>query len=147
MDLTVRRFEPRDRAAVVDLWIHADLVRPWNDPDLDIDRKVAVDPEGFLVAVVDDEVVGTVMAGYDGHRGWINYLAVHPDVQGRGLGGRLMRAAEDMLARRGCPKVNLQIRTSNETAIEFYRSIGYEVDLVVSMGRRLVDDDPGSDAG
>ena len=143
MDVDLRRFEADDRAAVVELWGRTELLRPWNDPDLDIDRKVAVDPEGFLVAVVDGRVVGTVMAGYDGHRGWINYLAVCPDVQGNGLGGRLVRRAEDVLARRGCPKVNLQIRTSNDAAVEFYRSIGYEPDDVVSMGRRLVDDGSG----
>ena len=143
MDVAIRRFEPGDRAAVVELWGHAALTRPWNDPDLDIDRKVAVDPEGFLVADVGGRVVGTVMAGYDGHRGWINYLAVAADTQGNGLGGRLVREAEQVLLRRGCPKGNLQIRTSNEAAVEFYRSIGYELDDVVSMGRRLVDDEQG----
>lgn len=141
MDIDVRRFEPGDRAAVVELWGRTELTRPWNDPDLDIDRKVAVDPEGFLVAAIDDRLVGTVMAGYDGHRGWINYLAVDPDAQGRGVGGRLVREAEQLLGRRGCPKVNLQIRTANETAVEFYRAIGYELDDVVSMGRRLVGDE------
>lgn len=141
MDVDVRRFEAGDRAAVVELWGRVELVRPWNDPDLDIDRKVGVDPEGFLVADLDGRVVGTVMAGYDGHRGWINYLAVDPGTQGRGLGGRLVREAEQLLGRRGCAKVNLQIRTSNETAVDFYRSIGYEFDDVVSMGRRLVDDE------
>lgn len=142
MDVDIRRFEPGDRAAVVELWGLAELVRPWNDPDLDIDRKVAVDPEGFLVADVAGRIVGTVMAGYDGHRGWLNYLAVAPGTQGRGLGGRLVREAEQLLGRRGCAKVNLQIRTSNEAAVDFYRAIGYELDDVVSMGRRLVDDDP-----
>lgn len=141
MDVDVRRFEEGDRAAVVELWSRAELIRPWNDPDLDIDRKIAVDPEGFLVADVDGRIAGSVMAGYDGHRGWINYLAVDPDIQGRGLGGRLVREAEQLLGRRGCAKVNLQIRSSNEAAVEFYRSIGYEPDDVVSMGRRLVDDE------
>ena len=125
---------------MVTLWNQTELVRPWNDPNLDIDRKVAVDPEGLLVAVVDDEIVGSVMAGYDGHRGWINYLAVAPSTQGNGLGGRLVREAEQLLARRGCAKVNLQVRTSAETVVGFYRSLGYEVDDVVSLGRRLVDD-------
>lgn len=143
MDVDIRRFEPDDRAAVVELWGRAELTRPWNDPELDINRKIAVDPEGFLVAELAGRVVGTVMAGYDGHRGWLNYLAVDPDTQGHGLGGRLVREAEHVLARRGCPKINLQIRTSNEAAVEFYRSIGYELDDVVSMGRRLVDDEQG----
>ena len=141
MDVDIRRFEPGDRAAVVELWHRAELTRPWNDPELDIDRKLAVDPEGFLVAEFAGRVVGTIMAGYDGHRGWLNYLAVDPGTQGRGLGGRLVREAEHVLGRRGCSKINLQIRTANESAVEFYRSIGYELDDVVSMGRRLVDDE------
>lgn len=141
-DLTVRAFEPSDRDAVVRLWRRCDLVRPWNDADLDIDRKLAVDPGGFLVGVdpSSGDVVACVMAGYDGHRGWINYLAVDPDRQGTGAGRTIMVAAERLLAERGCPKVNLQIRTSNPDAITFYRRIGYVVDDVVSMGRRLVDD-------
>jgi ribosomal protein S18 acetylase RimI-like enzyme len=80
------------------------------------------------------------MAGYDGHRGWINYLAVHPDHRRRGLGRTLMAAAEERLAGLGCPKVNLQVRGANRDAVEFYRRIGYAVDDVVSMGRRLEDD-------
>lgn len=142
MSAEIRPFAPGDRPTVVELWARVDLTRPWNDPERDIDRKLAVDPAGFLVATVDDRLVGTVMAGYDGHRGWINYLAVDPDARGQGLGARLMNAAEELLAARGCPKVNLQVRTSNVAAVDFYRAIGYEVDDVVSFGRRLVDDEP-----
>lgn len=85
-------------------------------------------------------MVGAVMVGYDGHRGWINYLAVHPDHRRCGLGSVLMAAAEQRLAELGCPKVNLQVRASNQEAVAFYRRIGYSVDDVVSMGRRLEND-------
>ena len=138
--LVVRSFEPDDRASVVSLWDRCDLTRPWNDPNRDIDRKLTTDPTGFLVGLSDGQVVASVMVGYDGHRGWINYLAVDPDRRGAGWGRAIMGAAEDLLAERGCPKVNLQIRTSNISAVRFYESIGYTLDDVVSMGRRLVDD-------
>ena len=142
-DLVVRSFQPEDRASVVSLWERCDLTRPWNDPNRDIDRKLATDPDGFLVGLSDELVVASVMTGYDGHRGWINYLAVDPDRRGTGWGRAIMEAAEAVLADRGCPKVNLQIRTSNMAAVRFYESIGYTFDDVVSMGRRLVDDDTG----
>ena len=90
-------------------------IRPWNDPRTDIERKLRVDPELFLVAVEEDLVVGSVMAGYEGHRGWINYLAVDPSRRRQGLGTRLMDEAEGLLAERGCPKINLQIRSRTPT--------------------------------
>jgi ribosomal protein S18 acetylase RimI-like enzyme len=126
----------------VRLWSVCGLVRPWNDPDRDIDRKLARDPENLLIVEHDGEVVGSVMVGYEGHRGWVNYLAVHPDHQSRGLGRRLMVRAEEILGQLGCAKVNLQVRSSNEAAIGFYRRIGYSVDDSVSMGRRLEVDGP-----
>ena len=119
----------------------AQLTRPWNDPYKDIERKLLQQPELFLVGVVDDEVVATVMAGYEGHRGWMNYLAVHPEQRRRGFGRAIMLAAEQRLAERGCPKINLQIRRGNDAAIGFYRALGYREDAVVSMGRRLEQDD------
>jgi ribosomal protein S18 acetylase RimI-like enzyme len=137
----IRPFAEPDRAAVVALWRRCELTRPWNDPDRDIDRKLAVDPAGLLVAVEADRIVATVMAGYDGHRGWINYLAVDPAAQGGGVGALMMAAAEQLLSERGCPKVNLQIRTTNLAAVAFYEAIGYRPDDVVSYGRRLLDDD------
>jgi len=126
----------------VSLWSVCGLVRQWNDPYRDIDRKLARDPENLLVVEHDGEVVGSVMVGYEGHRGWVNYLAVHPEHRGRGLGRRLMERAEELLGGLGCAKVNLQVRSSNEEAIGFYRRIGYSVDDSVSMGRRLEVDGP-----
>lgn len=139
--LTVRSFHERDRAAVIELWQRCDLTRPWNDPSLDIDRKVAVDPPGLLVGVDGETIVATVMAGYDGHRGWVNYLGVDPDRRGQGHATTMMRAAEALLIERGCPKINLQVRTSNTAAVEFYEAIGYSLDGVVSLGRRFTDDE------
>ncbi|MEO1056912.1 MAG: GNAT family acetyltransferase [Actinomycetota bacterium] len=138
----VRAFEEHDRERVVELWHRADLVRSWNDPRRDIDRKLSVDDGMFLVAAVDGTAVGTVMAGYDGHRGWINYLAVDPECREAGIGRTLMQHAEQALDDLGCPKVNLQIRTDNLAAREFYRRLGYLSDEVVSMGKRLVTDEP-----
>jgi ribosomal protein S18 acetylase RimI-like enzyme len=138
----VRSYLPPDREGLVRLWSVCGLVRPWNDPDRDIDRKLARDPENLLVVEHDGELVGSLMVGYEGHRGWVNYLAVHPDHQGRGLGRKLMERAEELLGKLGCAKVNLQVRSSNEAAIGFYRRIGYSVDDSVSMGRRLEVDGP-----
>lgn len=140
--LRIRAFTEADRGAVVELWRRTDLVRPWNDPDRDIDRKLALDDGLLLVAEVGEPatVVGTVMVGYEGHRGWINYLAVDPPHQGGGLGRRLVAEAEDRLLALGCPKVNLMVRASNADVVAFYRSIGYDVDDVVALGKRLVSD-------
>jgi ribosomal protein S18 acetylase RimI-like enzyme len=139
-ELSVRPFSVEDRADVTRLWERCELTRPWNDPDRDIDRKLARDGDLFLVGIADSRVVASVMAGYDGHRGWINYLAVDPSAQGAGHGRTIMRAAEERLLELGCPKVNLQIRTSNVDAVAFYESIGYSSDDVVSMSRRLIED-------
>ena len=138
--VVIRAFRRDDTEAVVSLWRRAGLVVPWNDPYLDIERKLTVQPE--LILVVDDgvAVVGAAMVGYDGHRGWVNYLAVDESRRGEGLGASLMREAERLLVERGCPKVNLQVRTSNTGVIEWYRSLGYELDQAVSLGKRLIPD-------
>lgn len=136
----LRTYRPSDQDALVSLWSRCGLLRPWNNPCRDIQRKLAHDPDGLLVLEADDRLAGAVMAGYDGHRGWVNYLAVDPAYQGQGLGRLLMREAERRLLTAGCPKVNLQVRTSNERAVAFYRHLGYDIDDVVSMGKRLLDD-------
>lgn len=138
--LSVRAFAEADRGVVVELWERCELTRPWNDPHLDIDRKLTRDRDLLLVGCDGGTVVATVMVGYDGHRGWINYLAVDPSHRGAGHGRTMMLAAERRLLDLGCPKVNLQIRTSNLEARRFYEAIGYSTDEVVSMGRRLIDD-------
>lgn len=142
--LAIRPFQETDRQAVIDLWRACGLVVDWNDPNRDIDRKLAADPAGFLVGILEDRLVATCMAGYEGHRGWINYLAVSPDRRRGGLGRRIMMAAEARLREIGCPKINLQVRQTNTDTIRFYESIGYTVDPVVSLGKRLEKDGPES---
>lgn len=137
----IRPFVPGDEDAVVALWQQCGLTRSWNDPRKDIARKLKVDGELFMVGVIEEQIVASVMAGYEGHRGWVNYLAVDPRFQRRGLGARLMAEVERALRERGCPKINLQIRAANDAASGFYRALGYAVDDVVSMGRRLEHDD------
>jgi GNAT superfamily N-acetyltransferase len=138
--IEIRPFVRDDTEAVVALWGACGLVRPWNDPRKDIERKLRVRAEMFLVAVEEGVIVGSVMAGYEGHRGWINYLAVEPNRRRQGLGTRLMAEAEQLLEGSGCPKINLQIRSENADVIAFYRALGYEADDVVSLGKRLISD-------
>lgn len=140
--MIIRPFEPQDEAAVVALWRTCGLTRPWNDPHADITRKRTTQPDLFLVGVVNGELVATAMVGYDGHRGWVNYLAVAPDSRRQSLGRRLMQEAERLLLARGCPKLNLQVRSDNAEIIAFYQQLGYVQDDVVSLGKRLIHDAP-----
>lgn len=139
--MRIRPYEARDEAALIGLWTRCGLTRAWNDPKKDIARKLTVQPELFLVGELDGAIVASVMAGYEGHRGWINYLAVDPDARRRGLGRAIMAHAEDALLARGCPKINLQVRTTNAEVLAFYRALGYGDDEVVSLSKRLVHDD------
>jgi ribosomal protein S18 acetylase RimI-like enzyme len=139
-ELVIRQYKAADRDDVIELWKECGLVVPQNDPIRDIERKLKVNPEWFLVGELQVNIVATCMAGYDGHRGWINYLAVAPKYRRQGFAGKLMQEAERILRRAGCPKINLQIRTSNSDVIEFYKAIGYSIDDVVSMGKRLEKD-------
>jgi ribosomal protein S18 acetylase RimI-like enzyme len=138
--LLIRAFRKGDEDAVVALWQACGLTRPWNDPRKDIARKLTVQPELFLVGELDGKVVATLMAGYEGHRGWVNYLAVAPEHRRRGFARVLMQEAEERLLALGCPKVNVQVRDSNQEALGLYKSIGYLQDEAVSLGKRLIAD-------
>ena len=138
--MMTRPFRIADESAVVALWEECKLTRPWNDPRKDIARKLAVQPELFLIGVIGEEVMATVMAGYEGHRGWVNYLAVAPRFRGRGHARALMQHVEALLLERGCPKVSLLVRNSNRDALEFYRHVGYVQDESISLGKRLIAD-------
>jgi ribosomal protein S18 acetylase RimI-like enzyme len=138
--MEIRSFLPSDTEAVVALWHACDLTRPWNDAYRDIERKRTVQPDLFLVGTVEGRPVATLMAGYDGHRGWLNYLAVSPEHRGSGFGRALVREAETRLEALGCPKVNLQVRAGNDAAIGFYAALGYAPDGSISMGRRIIPD-------
>ncbi len=135
--LIVRPFRWADQEAVVALWHECALVVPWNDPAQDIALKLQVQPELFLVGLHGDVVVATIMAGYEGHRGWLNYLAVSPERQHHGMGRHMVEAAQERLAAMGCPKINLQVRASNAGVIAFYERLGFVQDDVVSLGKRL----------
>jgi ribosomal protein S18 acetylase RimI-like enzyme len=139
--MRIRPFHRSDEPAVVSLWQRCDLIRPWNDPAKDIRRKLAVRPDLFLIGELEGQIIASVMAGYEGHRGWLNYLAVSPEHQRRGYARAIVEEAERLLRRAGCPKINLQVRTTNQAVIEFYRRIGYSIDEVVSMGKRLEPDE------
>jgi|SRR5687767_3298542 len=133
-------YVPADEDAVVDLWQRCGLTRHWNDPRKDIQRKLTTQPELFLVGKLKGALIATVMAGYDGHRGWVNYLAVAPEHRSKGYGRFLMQHVEEALTARGCPKLNLQVRSGNSEVLEFYRKIGYGVEERVSLGKRLIPD-------
>lgn len=108
-----------------------------NRPSVVIDKKIAVADQLFAVATVDGGVVGTILAGYDGHRGWLYAVAVHPAQQHRGIGSALVAHAERALIERGCVKINLQIAAGNEAVSAFYAALGYSVEPRVSMGKRI----------
>ncbi|HEY5700782.1 MAG TPA: GNAT family acetyltransferase [Gammaproteobacteria bacterium] len=137
-DIEFRPFEDADETAVAALWreVFADD-SPWNEPHLVLEKKRAVQAELLLVAVADGFVVGTVMGGYDGHRGWVYTLAVKPSFRRRGIGGALMAQVESALSDLGCLKLNLQVRAGNDAVVSFYERLGYSVEQRTSMGKLL----------
>ena len=138
--MQIRPFEADDEPAVIALWERCKLTRPWNDPRKDIARTLGVQRELFLVGTENGRIVAAVMAGYDGHRGSVNYLAVDPQLRRRGHGRAMMRRVEELLLAHGCPKVNLMVRSANAEVIAFYRQLGYAPDEVVALGKRLISD-------
>ncbi|MBL0715492.1 MAG: GNAT family acetyltransferase [Desulfosarcina sp.] len=137
MQITIRPYQNEDRRDTIALWHDCHLVVPQNDPHEDILRKIRFQPEFFLVGLDEGHLIATVMAGYEGHRGWINYLAVSPRHRRKGLGRQMLAAAEERLRSLGCPKINLQVRRTNTAVINFYRNAGFDEDEVVSLGKRL----------
>ena len=136
--MEIRPYQETDEAAVASLWreVFPDSP-PWNHPETDIQRKLSVQRELFFVAMDEAKLVGTAMAGFDGHRGWVHLVAVHPSHRGRGIGRSLMTKVEQGLERIGCTKLNLQVRASNRRVIAFYERLGYVVEDRVSMAKRL----------
>ncbi|MDR1968837.1 MAG: GNAT family acetyltransferase [Burkholderiaceae bacterium] len=136
----IHPFQDADEPAMIALRHLCGLARPWNNPARDIARKRTVQRDLFLVGEADGQVIASVMFGYDGHRGGVNYLAVAPGWQRRGLARRLMAEGETRLTALGCPKPSLQVRTGNTRALDFYRRLGYATDDAVSMDKRLIAD-------
>ncbi len=138
--MNIRPYEKNDKDAVISLWKECGLVTPQNDPAKDIERKLKVDADLFLVGVNENIIVATVMGGYEGHRGWINYLAVKPSEQRKGYGQAIMQSVESAIKAKGCPKINLQVRSTNKAVVAFYSALGYGNDHVLGLGKRLEPD-------
>ncbi|MFT4193126.1 GNAT family acetyltransferase [Ottowia sp.] len=138
--MIIRPYRDADEAEVIALWQACGLTRPWNDPAKDIARKRTVQPELFLVGETAGGLMASAMFGFDGHRGWVNYLAVAPACQRQGAARRLMAEGEARLKTLGCPKLSLQVRGANTQALAFYQHLGYATDDVVSLGKRLIAD-------
>jgi ribosomal protein S18 acetylase RimI-like enzyme len=134
----IRSFHEKDELAVTALWhvVFPDDP-PHNEPAALIRRKLQVQPELFFVALAEEQLAGTLLAGYDGHRGWLYHLAVAPERRRAGIGRALVEHAEARLLDLGCPKVNLQVRESNRAASGFYTALGYGAEARVSLGKRL----------
>ena len=138
--LLIRPFQEGDEEALVSLWNMCKLTVPWNNPYKDIARKLKVQAELFLVGYLEDKLIASIIAGYDGHRGWINYFAVHPDFQQRGYGKQLMDNVENKLRELGCPKINLQIREGNDKVLSYYQKLGFVNEKHINMGKGIEDD-------
>ncbi len=141
MNFIIRSYRESDKDDVIQLWKECELVVPWNDPQSDIERKQTVQSEFFLIGLIHKEIVATAMAGYDGHRGGVYYLAVKPKYQQQEIGKQIMEEAEKRLLEIGCPKLNIMVRTTNSDVINFYKAIGYKVDGVTTMSKRLISDE------
>ena len=138
--MIIKQYKSEYESAVIELWRKCNLTRPQNNPKLDIERKMKVNPELFLVGVEGGKVIATAMGGYEGHRGWVNYVGVDPEYQKNGFGKQIMTALEKKLIEKGCPKINLMVRNGNTGAERFYEKIGYTRDEVFEMGKRLIPD-------
>jgi ribosomal protein S18 acetylase RimI-like enzyme len=138
--MEIRVFRQDDFEEVITLWERCDLLRPWNDPEMDIERKLNHDADLFLVAEVGGEVVGSLMGGYDGHRGSAYYLGVHPEYRGRGIANALLSRLEKKLIARGCPKIQIMVREENDLVIGMYERLEYEQQDVMLLGKRLIED-------
>jgi len=136
----IRSYQDSDQAAVIALWHACELTRPWNDPVKDVARKLTVQPELLLIGEANGTLIGTAMAGYDGHRGWLYYLAIAPEHRRRGHARALVAAACDRLRALGCPKVELMVRESNTRSRDFYGSVGFAREPVDVLSLRLIAD-------
>jgi ribosomal protein S18 acetylase RimI-like enzyme len=134
-------YQDEDEAAIVELWQECGLVVPWNNPLADIARKLADSPELFFTGRIDGKLVASCMAGYDGHRGWIYFLAVANSEQRKGFAAQLVVHVEAQLIELGCPKLELMVRDTNHDVIAFYEAIGFNLDPVRVLSKRLLEDD------
>ena len=138
--LLIMPFKEGDEEALVSLWNMCKLTVPWNNPYKDIARKLKVQSDLFLMGYLEDKLIASIIAGYDGHRGWIYYFAVHPDFQSRCYGKQLINNVENKLRELGCPKINLQIREGNDKVFSQYQKLGFVDEKLINMSKRLEDD-------
>jgi len=122
---------------LIRLWERCSLIMPQNNPLADIRSKLDFQPNLIYIGILENKLIASVMVGYEGHRGWINYLAVEPEYQKKGIGRSMMTFTEKILKELGCPKINIQVRDTNKNAIDFYKKTGFSVDNVTSLGKRL----------
>ena len=139
-EYNISTFENRYRSQVIDLWNQCNLIKSWNDPNKDINRKLKINDNLFLIVQFNEIIIGSAMGGYDGHRGSVYYLSVDPKYQNKGIGKILMKEIEKRLVAVGCPKINIFIRNSNIEVKEFYQSIDYEKQDSLVYGKRLIPD-------
>jgi len=140
--MEIREYQESDEKDVIELWFKCDLVLPGSNPKQDIERKLKVDRDLFLVGNVNGKIIASVMGGYEGHRGCVNLLAVDPEYRRSGYGRLMMKAVEQRIKEKGCSRINLQVRSANKGVIEFYQAIGYTDDNVIGLGKRLKEDEP-----
>jgi ribosomal protein S18 acetylase RimI-like enzyme len=133
----IRPYKEEDRVHVKILWEKCNLLFPGNDPDTDIDLKMSFQPNLFFIGEISSKIIASMMVGYDGHRGWINYLGVHPSFQKSGYGTAMVRKAIEILRELNCPKINIQVRKTNLGVINFYKNLGFKEHEVISMQLKL----------
>ena len=141
-NFSIRMYLPDDKVRVITLWQECGLIVPWNNPETDVERKHSDSPELFFVGEMNGELIASCMGGYDGHRGWIYFLAVKQSHRNRGVASKMVEHVESALVDMGCPKVELMVRNSNEGVIAFYNKNNYKSEAVVVLSKRLIDDDP-----
>ena len=136
--MKIRPYRDGDKRELLTLWTEIfPAESPHNDPQTSLDKKLRTDRDLLLVALIDDRVIGSVMGGYDGHRGWVCSLAVTPSHRRQGIASSLMHAIEEKLKARGCLKVNLQVLSSNAEVVSFYKELGFKIEERISMGKKL----------
>ena len=136
--MKIRPYLDEDKTELLALWTEIfPAESPHNDPQTSLDKKLRTDRDLLLVALIDDRVIGSVMGGYDGHRGWVCSLAVTPSHRRQGIASSLMHAIEEKLKARGCLKVNLQVLSSNAEVVSFYKELGFKIEERISMGKKL----------
>jgi ribosomal protein S18 acetylase RimI-like enzyme len=139
--LSIDTYRDGDEDSIIKLWQECGLVVPWNNPLTDIARKIADSPELFFTGRIDSKLVASCMAGYDGHRGWIYFLAVARSEQRKGFAAQLVAHVEAQLIELGCPKLELMVRDRNSEVIAFYEAIGFNLDPVRVLSKRLLKDE------